>query len=102
MSSKLFKGHQNQNQEAMIREQRAQYACIFALASKMVQSKGGIVVMPAEEINGLNMKILKFEAANIDGTLFVPTDDMSVQPQAVKIWVEDPIEATSIQKGLDA
>lgn len=102
MSSKLFKGYQNQNQEAMIREQRAQYACIFALASKMVQSKGGIVVVSAEEINGLNTKILRFEASNIDGTSFVPTDDPLVQPQAVKIWVEDPITATPIQKGLDA
>lgn len=100
MSNKLFKGHQRQ--EAVIQEQRIQYACMFALASKIVQSKGGVMVLSAEEINGLNTKILRFEAANVDGSSFVPSEDMNHQPQAVKVWIEDPITHEQQPKGLDA
>ena len=100
MSNKLFKG--NRNQEAIIREQRAQYACMFALASKYVQSKGGIVVLLSDEINALNTKILRFEACNVDGSPFVPSEDPNHQPQAVKMYTEDPIEQTILPKSLDA
>lgn len=100
MSNKLVKS--NVDQDAVVREQRAQYACIFALASKMVASKGGVILMHANEINQINTRVLRFEAANEDGSPFVPTEDPTQYPEAVKIWIEDPMTAQHVAKSLDA
>jgi hypothetical protein len=105
MSNKLVKhGLSSEQMNQQMLEQRAQYACIFALASKFVQLKGNVVVVSADEINQANTKIIRFEAVNEDGSPFNPNvvDTRLVQPYGVKIWLEDPMAQNLEPKGLDA
>ena len=103
MSNKLVKHGMDDRAEAQAREQRAQYACIFAIATRAVQAKGGSMVVSVDEINAANTKLLRFEAVNKDGELFKGNGDDGIAPYGIRAVVEDPMNAPELTpKSLDA
>lgn len=101
MSNKLFKGGMNQEMLKAMAEQKAQYACLFALAVSALNHHGGSVTMLTEDINVANMKGIRFAAVDKDGKDWVQPKGWEPNhqgPVGIRCYLEDVIPA----KGPDA